>query len=146
MLIDADLLEESFDLVVLRGDDLAAGFYRRLFASAPSLLPLFSGVAMDRQQHKFLSTLVILRRSWRDMGEVLSELEWLGGDHLRYGVLPDHYPLLGDALIETMIEIGGSRWKPEYTISWRAAYAVVAEAMLRGAASAPPPNADVSSR
>lgn len=137
MPLRADLLEESFDLVVLRGDDLVAGFYRCLFASAPSLRRLFEDVAMGRQQLKFLSTLVTLRRSWRDLDALAPELERLGARHVRYGVLPEHYPLLGSALIDALTEVGGTHWKPEYTRSWQAAYEVVAGAMLRGAAGIP---------
>jgi hemoglobin-like flavoprotein len=133
--LHVELLEESFDLVIGRGDDLVSAFYRRVLAN-PNLAPLFGGVAMDLQKLKFLSTLLALRNAWRRLTDLEPELEALGARHAAYGVEADQYPILCAALLEAMEEIAGSAWKPEYGESWRAAYAVVQESMLRGAASA----------
>jgi nitric oxide dioxygenase len=136
--IRAGLLEESFDLLLPRGDDLVAVFYQRLFSIAPRIAHLFGGVATDVQRRKFLSTLVLLRRSWRNFDAIEPELVALGERHRRYSVLAEQYPIVGDALIGAMVEIGGQQWKPAYTTCWREAYAVVQNVMLRGAASPVP--------
>jgi hemoglobin-like flavoprotein len=132
--LNVALLEESFDLLIGRGDDLVGAFYRRVLAD-PSLGPLFSGVAMDLQKLKFLSTLLALRGAWRRLDELGPELEALGARHAAYGVEAIHYPTLCVALIEAMQEVAGSAWTQEYAESWRAAYALVQESMLRGAAA-----------
>jgi hemoglobin-like flavoprotein len=132
MPLRVDLLEESFDLVVLRGDDLVSGFYRRVLAN-PALAPLFAGVAMDMQSLKFLSTLVALRNAWRHLEMIEPELEAMGARHIAYGVEPEHYPLLCAALLDALAEVAGTAWKPEYAASWREAYAFVQAAMVRGA-------------
>jgi hemoglobin-like flavoprotein len=131
-----DLLEESFDLVVARGDDLTTEFYRRVFARGPQLQELFRHVPMSLQKIKFIGTLVVLRQSLRQLEAVVPELEALGARHVAYGALPEHYPLVAQALVEAMAAVGGERWTPAYTAAWTEAYALVQEVMLRGAAAA----------
>ena len=133
MTLRVDLLEESFDLVVVRGDDLTEEFYRGVFARAPQLRDLFAGVSMSLQKLKFLSTLVILRMSLRDIEAVMPALEALGARHVGYGALPEHYPIIWAALLDAMEAVGGQRWTPAYSAAWAELYALVEEAMLRGA-------------
>jgi hemoglobin-like flavoprotein len=130
------LLEESFDLVVLRGDDVTEEFYRRVFARAPRLRDLFAGVSMSLQKLKFVSTLVVLRMSLRDIEAVMPELEALGARHVSYGALPEHYPIIRAALLDAMEAVGGERWTPAHSAAWAELCALVEEAMLRGAAAA----------
>jgi hemoglobin-like flavoprotein len=133
--LPVDLLEESFDLVVLRGDDLTTEFYQRVFARAPQLRVLFATVPMSLQKLKFVSALVVLRMSLRDIAAVMPALEALGARHAGYGTLPEHYPIMRAALLEALEVVGGQRWTPAYTAAWSDLYAMVAEAMLRGAAA-----------
>jgi hemoglobin-like flavoprotein len=90
---------------------------------------------MSLQKLKFLSTLVILRMSLRDIEAVMPALEALGARHVGYGVLPEHYPIIWAALLDAMEAVGGQRWTPAYSAAWAELYALVDEAMLRGAAA-----------
>ena len=130
-----DLLEESFDLVIVRGDDLIEEFYRGVFARAPQLRDLFVRVSMSLQKLKFLSTLDVLRMSLHDIEAAMPALEALGARHVGYGALPEHYPLIRAALLDAMEAVGGQRWTPAYSAAWAELIALVEEAMLRGAAA-----------
>ena len=112
-----DLLEESFDLVIARGDDLIEEFYRGVFARAPQLRDLFVSVSMSLQKLKFLSTLVVLRMSLHDIEAAMPALEALGARHVGYGALPEHYPIFWAALLDAMESVGGQRWTPAYSIA-----------------------------
>jgi hemoglobin-like flavoprotein len=67
MPLDVDALETSFDLIAPRGDELMDIFYARLFEAAPSVEPLFAGTHLRRQKAMLLATLVLLRKSLRDV-------------------------------------------------------------------------------
>jgi len=136
MALDIDILETSFDLIAPRGDELMDIFYARLFAAAPSVQPLFAGTDLRRQKAMLLGTLVLLRKSLRDLGAIVPKLHELGARHVAYGAVPAHYPVVGDALIASMAEVAADAWRPEYAQAWAAAFAVVAGAMLDGAAAA----------
>jgi methyl-accepting chemotaxis protein len=135
MTLDVEALETSFDLVAPRGDELMNVFYARLFAAAPTVRPLFPR-GMETQKKMLLSALVLLRRSLRNLDEIVPTLHDLGARHVAYGARPEYYPVVGAALIEAMAEIAGPDWSPEYEQAWSAAFDVVAGAMLAGAAEA----------
>jgi hemoglobin-like flavoprotein len=134
--MDLDALETSFDLVASRGDELMDVFYARLFATAPAVQPLFAHTDMKRQKAMLLSALVLLRRSLRNLDAVVPTLHELGARHAGYGAESAHYPVVGAVLIASMAEVAGPDWRPEYEDAWAEAYAIVAGAMLDGAAAA----------
>ena len=133
MHLDLEALETSFDLVAPRGDELMDIFYARLFAAAPGVKPLFAGTDLRRQKAMLLGTLVLLRKSLRDLDAIVPTLRELGARHVAYGARPEHYPVVGEVLIASMAEVAGDAWRPEYERAWAAAFDVVAGAMLEGA-------------
>jgi hemoglobin-like flavoprotein len=134
MSLDAHALRTSFDLVAPRGDELMDRFYARLFAAAPEVKPLFAGADMDAQKSMLLGALVLLRRHLDDLETIVPILRGLGARHVAYGARPEHYPVVGQALLRSMAEVAGEDWRPEHERAWTAALDVVAGAMLEGAA------------
>jgi len=134
--LDLRTLETSFDLVAARGDALVDTFYARLFAAAPAVVPLFAATNLQRQKQMLLATLVLLRKSVRDLDRIVPKLRELGARHVAYGAEPAHYPVVGAVLIASMAEVAGEAWRPGYSRAWEAAFDVVAGAMLEGAAEA----------
>jgi methyl-accepting chemotaxis protein len=98
--------------------------------------PLFSGTDMQRQKAMLLGTLVLLRKSLRDLDAIVPTLRKLGARHVAYGARPEHYAAVGAALIGAMAAIAGPAWLPDHETAWREAYAIVAATMLDGAAAA----------
>lgn len=135
MSLNLNALETSFDLVAPRGDELMDEFYSRLFAAAPAVNPLFPD-DMRRQKTMLLATLVLLRKSLRDLDAIAPTLRTLGARHVAYGARPEHYPLVGGALIAAMATIAGDAWTPEYELAWNDAFELVAATMLEGAEQA----------
>ena len=135
MSLDLTSLEESFDLVAPRGDELMDEFYARLFATAPSVRVLFPR-DMTTQKKMLLSALVLLRKSLQNLDEIVPALRTLGARHVAYGAKPEHYPVVGSVLLESMAAIAGDAWTPAYQRAWAAAFDVVAGTMLEGAREA----------
>jgi nitric oxide dioxygenase len=133
--LDIDSLETSFDAVASRGDELMDVFYSRLFTVAPAVKPLFAGVDLKRQKGMLLAALVLLRRSLRDLDAIAPKLRDLGARHVRYGALPEHYPVVGEVLIGSMAQIAGDAWTPEFEAAWTEAFGIVAGLMIDGADS-----------
>jgi nitric oxide dioxygenase len=136
MHLDLETLETTFDLVAPRGDELVDVFYARLFAAAPSVKPLFANTDLARQKAILLSTLVLLRKSLRDLDAIVPKLRALGARHLAYGAKAEHYVVVGQVLIASLAQIAGDAWRPEHGIAWAAALAVVADVMISGAREA----------
>jgi hemoglobin-like flavoprotein len=136
MSLDIDALETSFDLIAPRGEALMESFYARLFATAPSVGPLFAGTDLRHQKTMLLGALVLLRKSLRDLDAIVPKLHELGARHVAYGATHAHYTIVGEVLIASMADVAGEDWRPEHGRAWAAAYAVVAGAMRDGAAAA----------
>src|SRR3954447_13456292 len=120
-LLDINALENSFDLIAPRGDELVEDFYARLFETAPGVRSLFSD-DMRRQKAMLLSALVLVRKSLRDLDALLPTLHALGARHVAYGAKAEHYPVVGTTLIQSMAAIAGDDWTPEYDAAWSEAF------------------------
>ena len=136
MHLELESLETSFDLIAPQGDRLMDVFYKRLFAAAPAVKPLFANTDLARQKAMLLGALVLLRNSLRNLDAIVPKLRALGARHVAYGAQPAHYPVVGQVLIASMAEVAGDAWRPEYERAWGAAFDVVAGAMVDGASSA----------
>jgi hemoglobin-like flavoprotein len=136
MTLNLQALETSFDLIAPRGDELMDEFYKGLFEAAPSVRPLFAGTDLKRQKAMLLGTLVLLRKSLRNLDAIVPKLRELGARHVAYGAEPEHYPIVGDVLIAAMATVAGPAWRPEHERAWGEAFAVVAGAMIEGASAA----------
>lgn len=135
MALDIKSLETSFDAIAPRGEELVEDFYSRLFTAAPQLRNLFPD-DMTRQRAMLLAALVLLRKSLRDLDRIAPTLRSLGARHVGYGALPEHYPVVGALLIESMEHVAGDAWRPEYATAWARAYSAVAAEMMAGAEQA----------
>ena len=51
---------------------------------------------------------------------------------MKYGVLPEHYPLVGSVLLKSMATSLKDQWTPEYEAAWTDAYGAITEIMLEG--------------
>jgi hemoglobin-like flavoprotein len=134
--LDVQALETSFDLIAPQGNELMDAFYARLFAAAPEVEPLFAGTDLRRQKAMLLAALVLVRKSLRDLDPLIPKLYALGARHVAYGALPEHYPVVGEALIGAMAEVAGPAWTREYELAWTEAVGVVAGVMIEGAEEA----------
>lgn len=133
MALNVELLESSFEKVKPVGAQFASSFYDNLFTSAPAAKPLFANTDIDAQQKKLLASLVLVVENLRN-GEVLtSTLQGLGARHVKYGALPEHYPLVGGALLQTFEQYLGADWTPGVKQAWVDAYGAITELMLDGA-------------
>ena len=135
MSLNLNALETSFDLVAPRGDEVMDEFYSRLFAAAPGVKPLFPN-DLDRQKTMLLGTLVLLRKSLRNLDAIVPKLRDLGARHVAYGAKPEHYPVVGSVLIASLAAVAGEAWTAEHEQAWTEAFEVVAGAMLAGAEEA----------
>jgi hemoglobin-like flavoprotein len=132
MALDINSLETSFDVIAPRGDEVVEEFYDRIFTAAPALRGLFPD-DMTHQRTVVLSALVLIRKSLRNFDRIVPTLRSLGARHVGYGARPEHYPVVGAALIESMAHVAGAAWRPEYTSAWGDAWGVLVAEMVAGA-------------
>jgi len=126
------LVQQSFEKVAAIGVPAAEVFYAELFAIDPSLQPMFSD-DMGDQQKKLMSALTVVIRSLDNPEKIIPPVQRLAVKHLDYGVLPEHYTFVGNALLRTLKKALGADFTPELRDAWVEAFRMLAETMKEAA-------------
>ena len=131
--LQVELLEQSFDEIKPHANDFVSSFYDNLFTANPEAQPLFDTTDMEAQKKKLLSSLVLVVENLRKPDVLEGALRGLGARHVKYGALPEHYPLVGSALLTTFEQYLGEKWTPRTKQAWVGAYGAISNIMLDGA-------------
>ncbi len=133
MSLNVELLEQSFELVKPQADELITSFYNNLFTDYPAAKPLFEHSNMAKQKQMLKGALVMVVENLRKPDVLSDALKGLGARHVKYGALPEHYPLVGNSLLKALEQHAGDAWTFELKEAWAGAYGAITELMLEGA-------------
>ncbi|MFG6106106.1 globin [Leptolyngbyaceae cyanobacterium CCMR0082] len=133
MSLNVELLEQSFELVKPKADEFIGSFYNNLFTDYPAAQPLFEHSDMAKQQQMLKGALVMVIENLRKPEVLSNALKGLGARHVKYGALPEHYPLVGNSLLKTLEQYAGDAWTSDLKEAWAGAYGAITELMLEGA-------------
>ncbi|TMC66934.1 MAG: flavohemoprotein [Chloroflexota bacterium] len=129
--MDVALLQQSFAEVKPQQEAFAEAFYRRLFALYPQTIPLFATTNMKRQQSLLMATLELVVAGVARGDNVIPSVEQLGRRHAIYGVKAEHYPMVGQALLETFKQFLQDKWTAQVEATWAQAYVMITDLMRR---------------
>ena len=129
-------IRQSLEIMGKRSQALALMFYNRLFRLDPSLRSMFR-TDIDVQAEKLMAVLAVLIGSLERFDTLRPTLRYMGNCHAGYGVRPEHYDTVGQALLETLEEILGTRFNEAVRVAWTKVLTLVSNEMLEGAAGAP---------
>ena len=125
------LVQQTFGQVAPIADKAAEIFYDRLFEVAPTVKPLFQG-DMAEQRRKLIAMLAVVVRGLSDLPSILPAASALAKRHVDYGARPEHYPVVGAALLWTLERGLGPQWTSEAASAWTAAYSTLSSFMIGG--------------
>jgi hemoglobin-like flavoprotein len=95
MSLNIELLEQSFKAVKVHNAEFSVDFYNTLFTEYPDVKPLFANTNMKEQGDHLYKSLVLVVLNLRNPEFLTNTLKGLGTRHVRYGILPHHYPIVG---------------------------------------------------
>ena len=130
------LVQQSFAKVVPIADQAAEMFYDRLFEIAPAVKSLFPA-DMREQRRKLMATLGIVVNGLSSLEMILPAASALATRHVAYGARPEHYPVVGEALLWTLEKGLGPDWTPDVADAWVAAYTTLSGFMISQAYGRP---------
>ncbi|HZB41887.1 MAG TPA: globin family protein [Ilumatobacter sp.] len=125
------LVQSSFADVLPIADVAGMLFYERIFTLAPEARALF-GDDIALQASRTMAAVKTAVDGLEDIEQVAPFLVRLGARHVRYGVVPAHFDLVGEAFLWTLEQGLGEAFTPEVNEAWVAAFGVIARAMLIG--------------
>ena len=125
-----DLVKTSW-AIVAKMDPVAVGglFYSRLFEIAPQLKHMFRS-PVPEQSKKLLAMISYVIIKLDKLEDILDEVAKLAQRHVNYGVKPDHYRLVGEALLWTLEKGLAENWNSEVKEAWSNCYQVLSSAMI----------------
>ncbi len=133
MTAQGELLETSFQEIVMHGEAFVTAFYERLFTRFPETKPLFAATDMFEQRKKLQQSLILIVEHMQHPEVLSSMLGELGQRHVTYGVRLEHYPLMGTVLLETFADFLGKHWTQAHHDAWVKGFEAVSSLMLQGA-------------
>lgn len=123
------LVQDSFAKVAPISEQAAVLFYDRLFEVAPQVRAMFPD-DMTEQRKKLMGTLAVVVNGLSNLGAILPAASALAKRHVDYGAKPEHYPVVGGALLWTLEKGLGDSWTPEVAEAWTAAYGTLSGYMI----------------
>ena len=123
------LVQDSFAKVAPISEQAAVLFYGRLFEVAPSVRTMFPD-DMTEQRKKLMATLAVVVGGLTNLEAVLPAASALAKRHVSYGAKPEHYPVVGGALLWTLEKGLGDAWTPDVAEAWTAAYGTLSGYMI----------------
>jgi hemoglobin-like flavoprotein len=137
-LSDVELVKKSWEPIA--ADLPAAGrlFYTNLFTRAPELRgTVFRNTDVSVQSRRLMEMVNGAVGLLDKPGNTLVEtLQKTGVRHIRYGVVNQHYDVVGANLIETLRQALGDAFTPATEAAWKRTYSFMAETMIKAAEEA----------
>ena len=104
-------------------------FYNCLFETAPGIRTMFHR-PIPEQSRKLLTILDHIIEKLDAMDEIVENIVKLARRHDEYGVKPEHFVNVGEALLWTLEKSLGNKWNKELKEAWTLCYVRLSAAMM----------------
>ena len=131
----APTVRASFATLAPRLGEVVARFYDALFDADPALRAKFPA-DMRRQREHLAAAVAVIVRNLESLDGLEESLMDLGARHVAFGVVPEHYPVFRDAMLQALARVSGDGWNPLVEDAWRRTLERICAMMLKGAAAA----------
>src|ERR1700741_3890135 len=124
------LIKKSWSLL-RKIDPVVLGdvFYNKLFFDNPELRKMFPE-DMEGQYRKLLDMVNTIIERLEKIDELKGDIVAMAKRHEGYGVKPEHYSMVGIALIWTLQKSLGTEWTDEVRSAWVNCYAILSGTMI----------------
>lgn len=122
-------LKASFLRLIPKSDEFAESMYAHLFRLAPGARKLFAP-SMDEQYYKLVRMLAVMVDAVEDRAAFEAECRATGERHRHYGAKPEHYPLVGEAIVLALRD--HLKPSPEEEALWLRLYGEASRLMMEG--------------
>ena len=126
------LVRESWEAVTPIAETAAELFYGKLFELNPDYKALFKG-DMKEQGRKLMAMINTAVNALDKLETVVPNVQELGRRHVDYGVKPEDYAVVAEALLWTLGQGLGDKFTDDVKSAWTAAYTILAETMISAA-------------
>ncbi|MCT6922949.1 NO-inducible flavohemoprotein [Metasolibacillus sp.] len=115
------------------GVTITKTFYKNMFSAHPELLNIFnhSNQEQGRQQTALANTVLAAAMHIDNLQAIVPTVIQIAHKHRSLGVLPEHYPIVGENLLKAIKEVLGDAATDEIIDAWAQAYGVIADIFIQ---------------
>lgn len=139
MTINIQLIQSSGAAVKDLGVQVAEHFYSYMFKHFPEVRKMFPG-DMTEQRIRLFNSVILIATTIDNLEVLVPYLKELGIAHIQYDTRPEHYPIVGKSLLNTLKHFLGAAWTLEMAESWIEAYNLASTVCIEAAYEAMAPS------
>ncbi|MUG22621.1 NO-inducible flavohemoprotein [Paenibacillus macerans] len=127
-----EIIKSTVPVLEVHGETITKKFYETMFKNHPELLNIFNH-ANQRQgkQPTALANAVYAAAAHIDrLEEILPVVRGIAQKHRALGIMPEHYPIVGENLLAAIKMVLGDAATDEILEAWGQAYGVIADVFI----------------
>ncbi|MFT5789823.1 MAG: nitric oxide dioxygenase [Shewanella sp.] len=122
------IVKSTVPLLESAGTAITEHFYKRMFNHNPELKHIFnlSHQHSGGQPAALFNAVAAYAKNIDNLGALSAAVERIAHKHTSFNIQPEHYPIVGHHLLETLRELAPDAFTPDVEEAWGAAYGVLA--------------------
>jgi len=127
-----DIIKSTIPVLEMHGTAITKTFYSNLFKDNPTLLNIFNHTNQQkgRQPNALANTVYAAAVHIDQLEKIVPAVMQIAHKHVSLGVLPEHYPIVGQYLLAAIKEVLGDAATDEILNAWGEAYGVIADVFI----------------
>ncbi|MFP3392406.1 NO-inducible flavohemoprotein [Brevibacillus sp. SIMBA_040] len=127
-----DVIKSTVPVLEVHGTAITKRFYEMLFGKHPELLNIFNHAnqKQGRQQTALANAVYAAALHIDNLEAILPVVKQIAHKHRSLGILPEHYPIVGENLLAAIKDVLGDAATDEIIQAWADAYGVIADAFI----------------
>ncbi|WP_412098009.1 NO-inducible flavohemoprotein [Halobacillus litoralis] len=127
-----ETIQSTVPVLKEHGEAITSHFYKRLFEDHPELKNIFNQTHQKAgEQPRALANTVYAAALHIDQLEaILPKVKQIAEKHRSLNVLPEHYPVVGEYLLNAIREVLGEAATDDIVDAWGKAYGVIADVFI----------------
>lgn len=128
-----DIIKSTVPVLQEHGLTITKTFYQNMFRDNPELLNIFNHTNQQqgRQQTALANTVLAAAIHIDNLQAIVPTVIQIAHKHRSLGVLPEHYPIVGENLLKAIKEVLGDAATDEIIDAWAQAYGVIADIFIQ---------------
>ena len=128
-----DIVKSTVPVLEQHGVDITTHFYKRMFTNHPELKNVFnqSNQREGRQPQALAASVYAAAANIDNLESILPVVHLIAHKHRALGILPEHYPIVGENLLAAIKEVLGDAATDEIIEAWADAYGVIADVFIQ---------------
>jgi nitric oxide dioxygenase len=127
-----DIVKATAPVLAEHGYAIIKRFYQRLFEAHPELKNVFNMAHQEQgqQQQALARAVYAYAENIEDPSSLMAVLQNIANKHASLGVLPEHYPIVGEHLLGAIKEVLGAAATEDIISAWALAYGNLADVLM----------------